>query len=88
MNDFYDTLKREIIAYCTELAADEPRVMYLADTECTVEEGEDERTLSDGDEIPFGCTVTVRVALNLRNRPEPTRRLGLVHVWKGGYLVK
>ncbi len=88
MNGFYDTLKNEIIAYCGDLSGEQPRVLYLADTDCTVTEGEVERPLSDGEEIPLGCTVTVRVALVLRNRPEPTRRLSLVHRWVGGFLVR
>jgi len=88
MNGFYDTLKNEIIAYCGELSEKEPRMMYLADTECTVTEEEEEHTLSNGDEIPWDCPLTVRIALILRNRPEPTRRLGLVHRWVGGNLVK
>ena len=88
MNEFYDTLKREIMDYCGELVSEHPRVMYLADTECTSSDGEEERTHSDGEEIPWDSTVTVRVALVLRNRPEPTRRLGMVHTWKEGYLVK
>ncbi len=88
MNDFYDTLKNEIIAYCTELSGERPKVMYLVNTECTVTEGENERPLGQGDEIPLDMTVTIRIALILRNRPEPTRRLGVVHTWQGGYLTK
>ena len=88
MNGFYDTLKNEIIAYCTELSAENQKILYLADTECTVTDENGERTLCDGDEIPPEGIVTVRLSLVLRNRPNPSKRADAVYVWKGGYLVK
>ena len=88
MNGFYETLKTEIIAYCTEFSAGHPKAMYLADAECTARDENGEKMLDDGDEISLHSPVTVRVALVLRNRPDSSKRLSLVHVWLDGYLVK
>lgn len=88
MNDFYSTMRDEILAYCTKIASENPKAVYLMDFECTVSEEAGCRVLSDSEGIPLHIPITVRVALVLRNRPNPTRRQGLIHTWQGGYLVK
>ena len=86
MNDFYEALVREIIAYCGELTSEHPKIMYMMDVECTVPDSD--TPPAESEEISVDTPISVHIALVLRNRPAPTRRLSLVHTWKEGYLVK
>lgn len=86
MNDFYEAMVREIIAYCGELTSEQKKILYMMDVECTLS-GSD-TTLTESEEISIHTPISVHLALVLRNRPAPTRRLSLVHTWKEGYLVK
>ena len=86
MNDFYETMVGEIIAYCGELASEQKKILYMMDVECTLP-GSD-TMLTESEEISVDTPISVHLALVLRNRPAPTKRLSPVHTWKEGYLVK
>ena len=84
MNNFYETVVREILAYCEELAKDHPKVLYLLDTEYEATPALSE----DSVEIPLSAVLTVRLSLTLRLRPDPTRRRTLVQTWQNGLLIR
>ena len=88
MNDFYNTMKDEILVYCKQLTAENPKVMYLMDVECTVSGEEDSHALTNEENFSLERPMTVRISLILRNRPNPTKRHSITHIWQRGYLVK
>lgn len=86
MNDFYVTMKNEIIAYCAEITAEHPRAMYIMDMDCTV--GGELLPFSESAAFAMDVPLVVHIALALRIRPEPTRHRVMEHTWQGGELVK
>ena len=86
MNGFYETMVGEIIAYCGELTSEYPKILYMMDVECTVPEAD--KPLTESEEISVDTPISVHIALVLRNRPAPTKRLNPVHIWKEGFLVR